>query len=93
VLEWTCKNEAASWRQGWGLFDIGEALALQRLDDPASVFGECGMHPASDWVWGEDLAPRFPHDDAAREFVMRQANNGDTLARKALALLRQQAET
>lgn len=75
--EWTGDDSMAALHQGWDVFETDErGLEIERVDDPSDIPGYTG-----------DEMPIFKNDDEAEAFVNRQAEAGDGLAIKALAII------
>lgn len=87
MTEWLMNDQHNAYRQGWGLFETERGCEVQRLDDPAAVFGEDGHLSPDFWEGPRDLSARFASDAEACAFVLRQADEHDPLALKALRFL------
>jgi hypothetical protein len=87
MTEWLRAHQHQAYREGWGLFDVDGKVAIQRLDDPSSVFGTDGYLSPDHWEGEDDLSPRFFDDEAAISFVKVRASVSDELAQRALAYI------
>ena len=92
------EENARAFDEGWGLFDTGEGIALQRLDDPPNARPlkcDCdNTHEANGtccracWAEGHrkvaPAEPVFDSDDEAEAFVRAEAAKGSEFHQAAL---------
>lgn len=74
-LVWTREDNIGSFKQGWGVFETGDGLNIQKLDDPSSALD-----------LEEDQEPAFEFDEDALDHVLRNAAT-DPICRKAIRLV------
>lgn len=71
-MTWKSEFSDRTMFEGWDVFDADGTLAIQRLDDPGSIFAHMPN-------------PLFEDDDEAVQHVLREAREGSELHIEALA--------
>lgn len=78
-VNWTREDTVACYKEGWGPFTQDDgSVRVQTLDEPSLVAEEIGYE-------GKILA--FPTDEDAQRFVLKRAQDGSDLHKRALLLV------